>query len=126
MTRRRTVVFAGGALVLIIGIGVVLWVMLQPGPFSSGTSQADTQEAATVAAELPKNRAAAIDPGLTDDPQAIPVYPPETKIELDKTSWLLFGESASAFATITPQNQRVTVYFGRVDGHWRITQIEAQ
>lgn len=112
---------------LLGGAGVATWAWLRPG--AAPTALADQEgvaQAAATAAELPVNRSAALDPLLTDDPQAVPVYPVSTRIVLDQATWRGIGESASAYATVAPPGQRVLIYFARLDGRWRITQIDTQ
>jgi hypothetical protein len=64
----------------------------------SGT--ADAQEATAVAADLPAHRASTLDPELDDNPEAVPVYPADTTITLDQSSWVPVGESASAYSAM--------------------------
>lgn len=133
--RTRLFIVAAVAILLVGGAGVVSWALLHRGdtsagaPGSSAASAADRQDAraaAAVAADLPARRADVLDPLLDDNPEAVPVYPAGTTITLDQASWVRAGESASAYAQVMPQNQRVLIDFTRVNGRWYIAQIETQ
>jgi hypothetical protein len=120
MTRQRRIVLLFGVLTLLVGLGVGLWIVMHRG--TVGT-QADAQQAAEVAAELPMNRAAAVDPELPDDPKWVPSYPAGTSMVLDQSTWVPIGESASAYAQVEPAGTRVMVYFRRHKGHWYVSEI---
>jgi hypothetical protein len=62
-------------------------------------------------------------PVLVDDPKAVPVYPAGTTITLDQSTWKRLGGTASAYAWVMPQNQRVLIHFSHVNDGWYITQF---
>jgi len=80
--------------------------------------------AAALAARVPTDRAAVIHPALTDDPLAVPVYPPGTSVEIDETTWVDHEPTASAYATVSPPGQQVLVLFARYRGQLYVAQIE--
>lgn len=138
--RTRLALVAVLAVIVLGGAGVATWALIRSAPATTTQDAApsdastpsdprlrvDAAQAAAVTADLPVHRAAALDPLLIDDPQAVPVYPTGTTIVLDQASWVSVGESASAYATVTPPGQRVLVHFARLNDEWRITQIETQ
>lgn len=117
------------AVLLLVGLGVGTWVLLHGSSTGaqshlSQQQQLDAAAAARVAAELPTQRAAVLNPNLTDDPNAVPVYPPGTTITLEQDTWVPIGITASAYADIEPTNQRVIIDFSKHQGRWYIDQLE--
>lgn len=139
MSRSRLLILLCVLVVLVLGVGVGTWAWTRSAPAPAGqsaepaapsspdaASQEDARAAARVAAQLPTRRSESIHPVLTDDPNAVPVYPPNTTIILDEASWQSIGKSASAYAQVEPQNQRVLMHFFRHGGIWHVSQITTE
>jgi hypothetical protein len=116
--RLRLLIFAIAGFLVVAGIAGAAWAFLHHDQGS--------REGAAVAAELPVHRQAALDPQLPDDSRYVPVYPADTKIVLDESSWVEIGESAGAYAMVTPPGNKVKVYFQRSQDHRYNTEIETR
>lgn len=95
-----------------------------PAPAGVQSDPSQASVAAALAARVPTDRAAVIHPALTDDPLAVPVYPPGTSVEIDETTWVDHEPTASAYATVSPPGQQVLVLFARYRGQLYVAQIE--
>lgn len=86
--------------------------------------QIDAKNAAEIAAMLPTNRSEVIDPTIIDDPADIPVYPPNTRVEMDTETWKPNGDSATAEAEVRPLDIRILIHFSKHEGKWYMKLIE--
>lgn len=84
----------------------------------------NARAAAAVAAKYTTDRKGTILHLFDDGSEDVPIYPKGTTIKLEETTWKTIGESGAAYATVSPQNQKVFVYFKRSEGRWWITQIQ--
>jgi hypothetical protein len=107
--------------------GYAIWMSQHGASQANGQSAAgDSQNAAGVAAKLPTDRPAVLDPRLTDDPRAVPVYPPGTSITVDQGTWAPIGAVASAYATVSPPGKHILMHFSRIGNQWYVSLIEEQ